>query len=340
MNKDVMQQPQDGITVSEKILADLQLVFPKLSPQLRQAAQYLIDRPDEIAFTSMRQLAERAEVQPATMVRLAQAIGFDGYEALREPFRDALRSQPTGFGQHARNLLARTGRRSGGRALAQLASEMVASDRENISLSLEAIGADELADAARVLAGARRIYIVGQRSLFPAAFYVHYACSMFRENLVLLDGHGGTFADGVRGISEADAMLVYSFEPYARGAIDAAEYGTGRGAKVVAITDSLVSPLTVLTDHLLLVATDTPALFKSIVPAMTVSQVLVAQILAQGGQEALTRVTESESQLESFGAYWHQGDQVSRPAQPPEDRDDNSVTPDDDVARRFDRGQS
>ena len=73
MNKDVMQQPQDGITVSEKILADLQLVFPKLSPQLRQAAQYLIDRPDEIAFTSMRQLAERAEVQPATMVRLAQA---------------------------------------------------------------------------------------------------------------------------------------------------------------------------------------------------------------------------------------------------------------------------
>lgn len=98
----------DEMTASEKILADLEEVYPNLSPQLRRAARYLIERPDEIAFTSMRQLAERADVQPATIVRLAQAIGFDGYETLREPFRDALRQQPSGFGQRARNLLART----------------------------------------------------------------------------------------------------------------------------------------------------------------------------------------------------------------------------------------
>lgn len=303
----------DGQAASEKILADLQKVYPDLSPQLRRAALYLIERPDEIAFTSMRQLAERADVQPATMVRLAQAIGFDGYETLREPFRDALRQQPTGFGQRARNLLARTGRRSGGRALSQLASEMVSADRENISLSLEAIGSDELADAARALSRARRIYLVGQRSLFPAAFYVHYACSMFRDDLILLDGHGGTFADGLRGISEDDAMLVFSFEPYARGAVDAAEYGASHGATIVAITDSLVSPLAALTRHLLLVGTDTPALFKSVVPAMTIAQVLVAQILAQGGQDALSRVTESEHQLESFSAYWTEADRKPMP---------------------------
>lgn len=305
----------NGLAASEKILEDLQQVYPNLSPQLRRAAHYLIERPDEIAFTSMRQLAERADVQPATMVRLAQAIGFDGYETLREPFRDALRQQPTGFGQRARNLLARTGRRSGGRALSQLANEMVASDRENIALSLEAIGADELADAARVLAGARRIYLIGQRSLFPAAFYVHYACSMFRDNLILVDGNGGTFADGLRGVSDEDAMLVFSFEPYSRGTIEAAEYGAKYGATVIAITDSLVSPLAALTQHLLLVGTDTPALFRSVVPAMTISQVLVAQILAQGGQEALSRVTESEHQLESFGAYWTEADRKPKPDQ-------------------------
>jgi choline dehydrogenase-like flavoprotein len=78
------------MTACEKILSDLQQVYPNLSPQLRRAAHFLIDRPDEIAFTSMRQLADRAGVQPATMVRLAQAIGFEGYEALREPFRDIM----------------------------------------------------------------------------------------------------------------------------------------------------------------------------------------------------------------------------------------------------------
>lgn len=321
------QGNSDAIAASDKILADLQQVYPNLSPQLRRAAHYLIERPDEIAFTSMRQLAERADVQPATMVRLAQAIGFDGYETMREPFRDALRLQPSGFGQRARNLLARTGRRSGGRALSQLANEMVAADRENIALSLEAIGADELADAARVLAGARRIYLIGQRSLFPAAFYVHYACSMFRDNLVLLDGNGGTFADGLRGVSDQDAMLVFSFDPYTRGTIEAAEYGANHGATVIAVTDSLVSPLAALTRHLLLVGTDTPALFRSVVPAMTIAQVLVAQILAQGGQEALSRVTESERQLESFGAYWTEADRKPRPEQVSEEQGADHVRP-------------
>jgi len=313
----------EGMTASEKILDDLQQVYPDLSPQLRRAALYLIERPDEIAFTSMRQLAERADVQPATMVRLAQAIGFDGYETLREPFRDALQQQPKGFGQRARNLLARTGRRSGGRALSQLAGEMVSADRENISLSLEAIGADELADAARALSGARRIYLVGQRSLFPAAFYVHYACSMFRDNLILLDGQGGTFSDGLRGVSDEDAMLVFSFEPYSRGTIDAAEYGAKNGATIVAITDSLVSPLAALTRHLLLVGTDTPPPFKSVVPAMTIAQVLVAQILAQGGLDALSRVTESEHQLESFGVYWSEADRKPMADQASETRTDS-----------------
>jgi DNA-binding MurR/RpiR family transcriptional regulator len=294
---------EEGLT-GERILADLRDVYPQLSPQLRRAAHYLLDRPDEIAFTSMRQIAERAGVQPATMVRLAQAIGFDGYETLREPFRDALRLQPPGFGQRARNLLARTGKRKGGRALAQLANEMIGADRENLALSLEAIGAEELADAARVLSESRRLYFVGQRSLYPAAFYVHYACAMFRDEVILLDGNGGTFADGLRGITGEDAMLVLSFDPYSRGAIEAAEYAAAHGARIVAVTDSLVSPLAALTKHMLLVGTDTPALFKSVVPVLSIAQVLVAQILAQGGQEALSRVAESEAQLQGFGAYW------------------------------------
>jgi DNA-binding MurR/RpiR family transcriptional regulator len=308
-----MDVDREQMLRSEQILADLQDVYPRLSPQLRKAAHYLIDRPDEIAFTSMRQLADCAEVQPATMVRLAQALGFDGYDTLREPFRDALRRQPAGFGQRARKLLARTSRRRKDRALAQLANEMVAADRDNLSLSLEAIGSDELADAANVLANARRIYVVGQRSLFPAAFYVHYACSMFRENMILMDGNGGTFADCLRGISSEDAMLVFSFEPYSRGAVEATEFAAARGAKVIAVTDGLVSPLSSLTRHMLLVDTDTPALFKSVVPVLSIAQVLVAQILAQGGQLALTSVAESEHQLETFGAYWSEADSVTVP---------------------------
>jgi hypothetical protein len=75
----------------------------------------------------------------------------------------------------------------------------------------------------------------------------------------------------------------------------------------VAITDSLVSPLAALTPHLLLVGTDGPALFKSVVSAIAVAQALVAQMLAQGGQSALDAVAESEHQLDRFETYWPAG---------------------------------
>lgn len=288
-------------------LTRLREIFDSLSPQLQRGATYILERPDEVAFTSMRQLAQRAEVQPATMVRLAQKLGLDGYESLREPFRDELRRQPSGYGRRARQLQERTGRRSGGRALSHLAGEMIASDRENLALTMQAIGADELAATSTLLANSRRLYIMGLRSLYPAAFYTHYACSMFRENTYLVDGPGGTFADGLRGISERDAILVFSLEPYTSRVIEAATYAVEQGAAVVAITDSLVSPLAALTPHLLLVGTDGPALFKSVVPATAVAQALVAQMLAQGGQVALAAVAESERQLDRFDSYWPVG---------------------------------
>jgi len=67
------------------ILVRLRDACNTLSPQLRHAARYLLGRPDEVAFSSMRQIAGRAGVQPATMVRLTQRLGYD---ELREPFRN------------------------------------------------------------------------------------------------------------------------------------------------------------------------------------------------------------------------------------------------------------
>ena len=289
------------------LLNCLREIYNSLSPQLQRGALYILERPDEVAFTSMRQLAQRADVQPATMVRLAQKLGLDGYEALRNPFRDELRKQPSGYGRRARQLQERTGRRSGGRALTHLAGEMISADRENLSVTLQAVGGDGLAATSTVLAKARRLYIIGMRSLYPAAFYTHYACSLFRANTILLDGAGGTYADGLRGIGDQDAVLIFSLEPYSRNVVQAASYAVERGAELIAITDSLVSPLAALTPHLLLVGTDGPALFKSIVPAIAVAQTLVAQMLAQGGQSALNAVTESEQQLDRFETYWPVG---------------------------------
>lgn len=297
-----------GTVDSSQLLAQLREAFPGLSPQLRQAARYLLDRPDEIAFNSMRQLAAGAGVQPATMVRLAQRMGSTGYEEWREPFRERLRGRPASYGRRARDLQSRTdadhsnaGAYDG---LARLAVEMIGSDRDNLAVSLDAIGAERLGDAAAALASARTLYVVGLRSQYPAAFYVHYACRMFRTGTILLDAQGGTFADDLRGMNSDDAMLVFSVLPYSREAVEAARFAAERGAAVVSVTDSTVAPVARLSTYTLAVANDGAALLRSIVPTMAVAQTLASLLLAQGGADALAQVAESEAQLNRFEAYW------------------------------------
>lgn len=65
--------------------------YEAMSPQLRQAARHVLEHPDEVALVSMRELARRADVQPATMTRLAKFLGFEGYGRIRDHYSEALR---------------------------------------------------------------------------------------------------------------------------------------------------------------------------------------------------------------------------------------------------------
>lgn len=294
----------DLMAETTEALGRLRQLYGDLSPQLRRGARYLLDRPEDIAFNSMREMAQHAGVQPATLVRLARRLGYGGYDELRGSFRDGLRARPVDYRARARELQARTGGGDQPHGLAQLATEMVVADRENLADVLETVGAETLAEAASTMATARRLYILGMRSLYAAAFYVHYGCRMFRDNTVLIDGRGGTFTDDLRGIDGRDALLSFSIKPYTRGVVQATAYAAERGAAIVAVTDSSVSPIAPPARHVLRVPTGSPALFQSVVPALAVAQILVAQILAQGGPQALTAVSESEAQLTRFEAYW------------------------------------
>ena len=97
----------------------------EMSPQLRKAAQYVLDNPNDIGVSSIREIAEAAEVTPNTMVRMARAVGFGGYEELRRPFREALRAGRESFPDRARWLqsIARGGRH--GRLFSDMAASTI-----------------------------------------------------------------------------------------------------------------------------------------------------------------------------------------------------------------------
>jgi len=277
--------------------------FPGLSPQLQIAARHILDRPDDAALMSMRSLAAKAGVHPSTMVRLAKTFGFDSYQDFRTPFQDRLRARPDGYLAKARNLQARRG--EGG---VTLTDEVLTANLANLRETFDINTPEMFAAAAAALGEARRLFVVGMRGLYPVSYFFHYSYSMFRDNAVLLEGRGGAFLDGLRTFGEGDVILAISFNPYSIETVRAVDYASNQGGKAVVITDSPVSPLAKNADQVLIIKNESPSFYHSVAAAVTVAEELIALLVAGGGQSVLDTIADSEKQLESFQAYWHQND--------------------------------
>jgi DNA-binding MurR/RpiR family transcriptional regulator len=273
--------------------------FEELPPQLKEAARWVIDHPTDVALLSLREQARRAGIAPATLTRLAQRLGLGGYNGVRKLFADAVRERPESYRGRAEELLLRRDS-DGDQALVQDIFASLGQHLQNLSTP-EAI--DRFTAAADMIASAGRVFCLGQRSSFSVAYIFHYVRSLFGSNSVLVDGSGGSGVDTLRAIGKGDVLLAVSVNRYVRHTIDAAKFAKDRGARVVALTDSEISPLISLADEAILVRTETPSFFHTMAPAFAAVECLAALVAARRGRETLAALDESERQLATFGTY-------------------------------------
>jgi DNA-binding MurR/RpiR family transcriptional regulator len=284
----------------EAITALIERRFAGLTPQLRKAARYVIDNPDEIALHSMRTIAKRAEVQHNVMLRLARVLGFDSYDTFRDRFRNLMVNGPHPTWLDRAKSLRQTFP-SGPNA--RLVAEYLGQEMANLQDSFGADVVDKLDRAVVVLNEARNIYVVGLRSLFSVAFYFHYVCRLFMNKTVLLTGTGGTFADDLRRVGKEDALVVFSCQPYAKDAVMAVDFARNRGTRILAVTDSKVSPVVSAPGIGFVIANSSTSLFPTVLPALAIAQVLATLLVSTGDEELLANVERSQKQLNSFGVY-------------------------------------
>ncbi|PLQ02248.1 MurR/RpiR family transcriptional regulator [Cupriavidus pauculus] len=284
----------------DALLDQLRAEFPNLSVQFQGGARYLLDHPRDIAIQSMRKVAANAGVQPATLVRLSQSLGFEGWQGLRELFVTAVReggSQP--YARRARKVVKDSDKTSGpGKMLA----EMIEVQHHNLD-ALLANNADTLPRAADLLAAAPIVHVAGFRSCFPIAFTFHYIYGLFRSSVRLIRGDAGTLEMELRALNAKDAVLVAGFAPYSQESLRVAQAAREAGCKVIALTDSTVAPIALEADCTLLFAIDSPSFFPSITSGVTMVEALVEQLLARKGKGAIRALEQTEGQLHRTGAY-------------------------------------
>jgi DNA-binding MurR/RpiR family transcriptional regulator len=270
--------------------------FETLPGQLQRAARYVLEHPRDVALLSMREQARQADVQPATMTRLAKHLGFSGYEDVRQLHADAMRGEETGFAGKV-DVQVESQKLRGDHSLA---ADIIGVVRSQVSGLARSEALDRLVDAARLIASARRIYCLGLRSSHSAAWHLHYILSLAGRHSIMLDAVGGIGIDPLGSATADDVLVAVSVLPYTRQTVEITEYAQTSGVRVVAITDSPVAPLAQRAACTLIVPTESPSFLHSMSSAFLVAEILGALVAGNGGEaahEALARVDRQSAAL-------------------------------------------
>ncbi|WP_204318819.1 MurR/RpiR family transcriptional regulator [Pseudooceanicola aestuarii] len=281
-------------TLRDRIVAR----FDAMSPQLQQAARYILENTQEVALISMRELARNAEVQPATMTRLAKFLDLSGYDDIRAHFSEALRLRADGFAARARERDGENGKAGSG-----LAHDMLQGLSAQIARLSEPEALSRLETAADLLAQARRVYVLGLRSCHSVAWHFHYVMTLLGDRTVHLDGPAGTGADGLLRAGPQDVLLVISISPYAVQSLELSALARDMGLSVVAVTDSEVSPLIAISDQVILCSTESRTFFHTLTPALAVSEVLCGLLAARDRDASLKALQEADQHLGKLDIY-------------------------------------
>lgn len=270
--------------------------LPEMTPQVAMGARFIVDHPDTMVMSSMREIAARVGVAPATLLRLARLLGYEDWSDFREVYVEHFRSSSPHYAEKADALSKRQG-------VPRLVEEVTRAQAKALQYAAITNTPDAVDAAAKILSRASRIFVAGFMSCRAPGLAFTYLCRLFRSNVTLLGADGTSPVADLADLRADDAVLSINFVPYSRNIHEVAGAIARSGAALVSIADSRVTPLSEHAKSILLFGAQTPSFFPSITPAVALVETLAAAMLAHAGDAAAARVRAVEKTLYASGSY-------------------------------------
>jgi DNA-binding MurR/RpiR family transcriptional regulator len=286
-----MAQPQ----AKPSPLNELCSALPSLPMRLREVGRFVAANDYDATTRSMRDLAAAAGADPASFTRLAKALGYPGWDALRAALTEARR--PAQSAPFSGRTKGRQGPHSG--------VMLVAGKLEAEAAGLARISSDAVASAAKTLQAAQRIWVAGFRSCRSVAELLNYQLRLFRPDAVQLVGGSGPDDLDFGAFRAGDTIIAIGFAPYSTASVLSARAAHRSGAALIAIADRADAPMAEGADHLLLFeAAASPGFFPSLTGAIAIAQSLAAVTFVLGGVGAKRRLEQTEARLAAMSQYF------------------------------------
>ncbi|YBV91641.1 MurR/RpiR family transcriptional regulator [Bacillus sp. PK9-021] len=227
--------------------------FPDLSRGQKKVAEFLVNFTEKGSLYTAGQIGKEAGVSETTVIRLAYALGLNGFSDLQELMRKEWLS-------------------SAGEAASKPAADSAAEEKKPFSEWLSPVDEKELSQAAGALIKSDQVYIAGFRESHTAAYWLYYKMNQLR-NHVLLSFPTGFLLETLCNLTSESAVVVFSLPRYTKEALEAAQQAKKQGAKVIAITDRRLSPVGQIADITLLAGTT-----EHILSLLALSQIVISSM--------------------------------------------------------------
>ena len=259
----------------------------RLPKRLVQAAEFALAHPRDVAFGTIAEIARAAEVQPSALVRFAQALGYAGFSDLQAIFRAHARERWPDYQERLEALRAAAppSDNSGGDRLRALLAGFAQASAASIARLGDTVDVGALDRAVEISAAARTIHLIGARRSYPAVAGLAYALRKLGVACQLVDQAGGPMPEQADLISPDDAVLAVSFTPYAPVTVDLASRAAQRGVPVVAVTDTVFSPLAQVATVWLEVVEADHAAFRLLSGTFALTMTLAVAVAERRGAE-------------------------------------------------------
>ena len=261
--------------------------MPGFSKGQKLIAKFILNEYDKAAYMTASRLGSTVGISESTVVRFAMELGFVGYPELQLALQTIIKNKLTSVQriEVAKNRLGDT----------DILTSVLNSDIEKLKFTLEEQDREQFYSVVNSIIKAKNIYILGIRSSAALASFMGFYFNLLFDNVKLVSAASASelFEQMLR-VSEQDVVIGISFPRYSKRTVKALQYSKDSGATVVAITDTMSSPLVKYASHVLTARSDMASFVDSLVaPLSLINALIVAISLAKKDE-----VSETFSRLE------------------------------------------
>jgi DNA-binding MurR/RpiR family transcriptional regulator len=291
---------------SEDVIDELRRQYDRLTQSQKRIAEYIVDHPDRVAFSTVDQMAGQLGINPSTIVRFTYRLGLKGFPDLQERTRQLVRGQLTAASEivNENSVLVHLEGTAFGTSLGQ--------DLQNLHRTIAAIKVDDLQRASDMIAAARQVFVLGSFNAYSVAFFLGLALDRIRGNTTVWSGDMTLLASQSLGLGPEDCLIAFTSAPYAVSTQRVALLAKEAKSKVIAVTDTPISAVGQIADVILAAAATGAGLQNSFVAPMAIANALLNGVAAANSERTLERYGRLAKVLGRLDAFLLKADDAEQ----------------------------